>query len=544
MRTLPLAMLAIFPALVLSTLQPPVWAAESEGDQVTKPYLNGTVRVSGAGGDGFGFIVGEDHGVLSIVTAKHVVTADNPSSDRPVRVYFHSNPSAPIILDISTVVTPRALDLALLQVKRPGGLNWQPQAACSRFERADRVWWIGRDGRWDVPLNNEAGLLKDSKPDADSDHIEFSALGVKPGVSGAPLIGSTGILGMVVVDNTNAAEALPVARIQPFVAQHGAWSLADCGSAQATQAAIPSPNAVKLVLVGRNKPDLAGVSGKPTSPMPETVVARPYSGLQTDEGKTSTEPKSFRDNLKYGVLGPEMVVIPAGSFQMGSPDNEPGRSNDEGPRHPVTIQSFALGRYEVTFYDYDRFAKATGRTLPSDEGWGRRNRPVINVTLHDAQAYTQWLSAQTDHTYRLPSEAEWEYAARAGTTTPYWWGDVASHEQANYDKYKSVGGVAQGRDQWEYTAPVGSFPPNPFELYDTADNVWEWVADCWHESYQHAPADGSAWMQEDGGICDFLRVVRGGSWRSHPQYLRSAFRFGLWTGLAINFVGFRLARTL
>jgi formylglycine-generating enzyme required for sulfatase activity len=537
-------MLAMFPALALSFLQPPARAADSEGDQVTKPYLNGTVRVSGAGGDGFGFIVGQDHGVLSIVTAKHVVTADNPSSDSLVRVYFHSNPSEPINVDISTVVTPKALDLALLQVNRPGGLDWQPQPACNQFQRNDKVWWVGRDKQWDVPLDNEAGLLKDSKPNADSDHIEFSALGVKHGVSGAPLIGSTGILGMVVVDNTNAAEALPVARIQPFVAQHGAWSLAGCGMAQATKSATPPPNAVELTTeVGRNKPDLAGVSGKPTSPMPETVVARPYSGLQADEGKTSSQLKSFRDNLKDGGLGPEMVVIPAGTFMMGSSDNKPGRGFDEGPRHAVTIQSFAMGRYEVTFDDYDRFTRATGRNLPADAGWGRGNRPVFYVSWDDAQAYANWLSAQTGHTYRLPTEAEWEYAARAGTTTAYWWGAQASHKQANYGKDESGGGLAQGRDQWVHTAPVGSFPPNDFGLYDTAGNVWEWVADCLHESYQHAPADGSAWMQEDGGDCD-RRGVRGGSWLYGPRILRSAGRDGNWPDAAYVNQGFRLARVM
>lgn len=509
MLTLPQVMLAIFPALVLSTLQPPAWAAESEGDQVTKPYLNGTVRVSGAGGDGFGFIVGEDHGVLSIVTADHVVTAQNPGSEKPVSVYFHSNQLVPLTVKSATMETSHPLDLALLQVDRPSGLDWQPQHACSRFERADTVWWIGRDKQWDVPLDNEAGHLRFSKPEAKNDHIIFSTQFVEKGVSGAPLIGRYGILGMVVVDDTYAAEALAVERIKRFVAQHGAWSLADCGSAQATKAATPPPNAVELT---------------------------------TDEGKTSSQLKSFRDRLKNGGIGPEMVVIPAGSFQMGSPKNEPGRSDDEGPLHTVTIRSFAMARYEVTFVDYDRFAKTTGRSLPSDEGWGRGNRPVINVTWHDAQAYTQWLTAQTGHSYRLPTEAEWEYAARAGKTTPYWWGTQASHEQANYGKDECCEGLAQGLDQWINTAPVGSFPANPFDLYDTAGNVFEWVADCWHESYQHAPADGSAWMQEDGGDC--VRGVRGGSWFFFPQYLRSANRDRNAPDGAFNILGFRLARAL
>ena len=512
MRTLPQVMLAIFPALALSTLQPPVWAAESEGDQVTKPYVNGTVRVKGAGGNGFGFIVGEDHGVLSIVTPDHVVTAQNPGSDRQVDVYFNSNPPAHVVVDSATVASSRAFDLALLQVNKPGGLDWQPQAACSEFQKSEKVWWVGRDGRWEVPRDNEAGELKSLQPNAENDHIEFSTYGVKPGVSGAPLIGGKGILGMVVVDATNAAEALAIERIQRFVAQHGAWSLAGCGLAQATHAATPTRQAV---------------SAAQTNPA-------------TGDGKSTSQPKSFRDNLKDGGLGPEMVVIPAGSFQMGSPDKEPGRDKDEGPRHAVTIPSFALGRYEVTFDDYDRFARATGRTLPSDQGWGRGNRPVIHVSWNDAQAYAHWLATQTGHSYRLPTEAEWEYAARAGTTTPYWWGDQASHEQANYGKDECCGGLATGRDQWEYTAPAGSFPANLFGLYDTAGNVWEWVADCYHDNYQGAPDDGSAW--EDKPSCN--RGVRGGSWLNNPQYLRSAYRGGSGPDDTDLNRGFRLARAL
>ena len=512
MRTLPRVVLAIFPALALSTLQPPAWAAESEGDQVTKPYLNGTVRVSGAGGEGFGFIVGEDHGVLSIVTADHVVTAQSPGSDRSVSVYFHSKPPVRLVLDNATVASSRKLDLALLQVNRPGGLDWQPQAACSQFQRADRVWWIGRDGQWDVPLDDEAGRLKSSQPNAENDHIEFSALGVKHGVSGAPLIGGKGILGMVVVDDTNAAEALSIERIQRFVAQHGAWNLTGCGLIQ------------------------------PTIWATQRVIAAQISPMKS-EGKTSTQSNSFRDQLKDGGLGPEMVVIPAGSFMMGSPDDEPGRSNDEGPLHAVTIQSFALGRYEVTFDDYDRFARATDRTLPRDEGWGRGKWPVINVSWDDAQAYAHWLSAQTGHSYRLPTEAEWEYAARAKTTTPYWWGTQASHEQANYGKDACCEGLALGRDQWVNTAPVGSFPANPFGLYDTVGNVYEWVADCWHESYHHAPSDGTAWMLEDGSYCDF-RIVRGSAWDDGPPILRSTIRYRNPPNMGNNNIGFRVARAL
>ncbi|MFM8442236.1 MAG: formylglycine-generating enzyme family protein [Methylococcus sp.] len=242
----------------------------------------------------------------------------------------------------------------------------------------------------------------------------------------------------------------------------------------------------------------------------------------------------FQDDLKDGGKGPVMVVIPAGSFTMGSPETEKGRYTDESPQHTVTIaQPFAMSRDEVTFDDYDRFAKATNRKPPDDSGWGRGNRPVIKVSWQDAQDYAAWLSKQTHQTYRLPSEAEWEYAARAGTSTAYWWGDELGKNHAN-------GGG--GGSEWDgkQTAPVGSFPANPWGLRDTAGNVWEWVEDCWHDNYEGAPGDGSAWTGDQG--CD--RGVRGGSWYVNPQNPRSAFRLRYRPDGTDIIRGFRLARAL
>ncbi len=234
---------------------------------------------------------------------------------------------------------------------------------------------------------------------------------------------------------------------------------------------------------------------------------------------------------------PEMVSIPPGNFLMGSPESEAERDSDEGPQHEVTIDyAFEIGKYEVTFDEYDVFAKQTNRQLPDDEGWGRGNRPVINVSYDDAQVYVQWLSKETGKKYRLPTEAEWEYAARAGSTTAYWWGDDIGQNNAVCHNCGS---------QWDgkQTAPVGSFSTNTFGLYDTAGNVWEWTQDCWHADYQGAPVDGSAWLEANGGECD-RRVVRGGSWNINPQYLRSAIRFRYYTGGANYILGFRVARDL
>ena len=229
---------------------------------------------------------------------------------------------------------------------------------------------------------------------------------------------------------------------------------------------------------------------------------------------------------------PEMVVIPAGRFWMGCVS---GRDCDdsEQPVHEVRVESFELGKYEVTFEEYDRFTAATGRERANDRGWGRGRRPVINVSWTDAVAYTRWLSEQTGERYRLPTAAEWEYAARAGAVTKYSWGNEIGSNLANCNGCGS---------QWdkEQTAPVGSFGPNRWGLHDLHGNVWEWVQDCWNESYQGAPTNGSAW---ESGDCS-QRVLRGGSWDFNPRYLRSAYRVGYTAASRYLNSGFRVARTI
>ena len=211
---------------------------------------------------------------------------------------------------------------------------------------------------------------------------------------------------------------------------------------------------------------------------------------------------------------PEMVVIPSGSFKMGCVSGiDCGES--EKPVHAVSIDSFALSKYEVTFEEYDAFTNATRRERADDEGWGRGRRPVINVSWYDAMAYAEWLSEQTRDRYRLPSEAEWEYAARAGSTTKYSWGNEIGRNRANCDGCGSVWGG-------ERSALVGSFSANGWGLHDMHGNVWEWGLDCWNENYEGAPIDGFAWLSGD---CD-KRVLRGGSWFNGPGNLRSARRFG------------------
>jgi len=221
-------------------------------------------------------------------------------------------------------------------------------------------------------------------------------------------------------------------------------------------------------------------------------------------------------------LEPDMAVIKGGCFDMGSPENEPERTRFEDPRHQVCLRGFSLGKYEVTFDEYDRFARASGRALPEDNGWGRGRRPVINISWDEAKAYADWLSQQTGKHYRLPTEGEWEYAARAGTAAAFPGGGCINTALANYDgrtDYYYCGaktGTYLGRTQ-----AVGGYPANAWGLYDMQGNAWEWVADCWHENYQGAPEHGTAWQA--GDHCS-ARVVRGGAWDDGPDALRSAFR--------------------
>ncbi len=255
----------------------------------------------------------------------------------------------------------------------------------------------------------------------------------------------------------------------------------------------------------------------------------------TSDDSIDYSPEIFSDNLRDGRAGPEMVKIPTGEFSMG--DIWKTGAPDELPVHKVYIHKpFGIGLYETTFAEYDHFAEATGRPLPDDAGWGRGKRPVINVSWEDALAYADWLSTNTGKSYRLPSEAEWEYASRAGVASRYWWGDEAELSYANCD---GCGSRWDGRQ----TASVGSLEPNPFGLYDIAGNVWEWVQDCWHKNFNGAPVDGRAWEEARDSECS-VRVLRGGSWNYPTRFVRSSNRDWNWPDTRHNFIGFRLARDM
>lgn len=258
------------------------------------------------------------------------------------------------------------------------------------------------------------------------------------------------------------------------------------------------------------------------------------------EAKARLALKQIPIDLKPGTVFqqcadcPEMVVLPPGRFLMGGTEGDRVRQKNEVPRHEVKISKpFAIGRFEVTFSQWDACVAAGGCNYsPQDRGWGRGNLPVIYANWTDIKEYLEWLTQLTSRKYRLPSEAEWEYAARAGTETVYFWGDDVGTDNANCLGCRKLGG--------DQTVPVGSFAPNAFKLYDMHGNVWEWMADCWNGSYGNAPADGSAWT---AGDCD-QRAVRGGAWGTEPDDLRSSRRMADKVNLRSGKLGFRVVMIL
>ena len=283
------------------------------------------------------------------------------------------------------------------------------------------------------------------------------------------------------------------------------------------------------------------VESAPSRVEPSPVEPEPVSSTSWQAGAR------FSDALASGGRGPEMVVLPSGRFYMGCVSGM-GCSNRERPIREVSMAApFGVSIHEVTMDEYDRFTAATGGSRVDDGGWGRGRRPAVNVSWSDAQEYVAWLSGETGGAYRLLTEAEWEYAARAGSTTQFHFGDQPM-ELCRHGNHADVS--VPERVEWRNTlcsdrialetAEVGSYAPNPWGLHDIHGNVWEWVEDCWNGTYEDAPGDGRAWTQGD---CS-RRVLRGGSWNNRPALLRAAGRNGVSAGERGLNIGFRVARTL
>ena len=279
------------------------------------------------------------------------------------------------------------------------------------------------------------------------------------------------------------------------------------------------------------------------------LILSQLSGEAQQKSSQAREVSGPKDAFRDCAACPEMVAVPAGVFIMGSPPIEQGRNPDEGPQRKVTFaQPFAAGKYEVTFAQWDTcVAEAGCMHKPGDNNWGRGKRPVINVSWNDAQQFVSWLTKKASTRYRLMTEAEWEYAAR-GTTkatdgqgqSPFSTGPTISSSQANYDANFVYGVGAKMGIYRQKTLDVGSFKSNAFGLHDMHGNVWEWVEDCYKDSYAGAPTDGSAVTSR---TCT-LNILRGGSWNYYPQLLRSAYRYASAPGVRVEYAGFRVARSM
>lgn len=273
---------------------------------------------------------------------------------------------------------------------------------------------------------------------------------------------------------------------------------------------------------------------------PAASEATQYAGI----GAAAPRAKIRRiiDHARPSASEMNMVTIQPATFVMGSPSDEHKRDANEGPQQQITLShTFEIGKYEVTFNDWRKCVADGGCRgyMPKDGGWGKGNRPVINISWNDSQAYIKWLNAKTGLQYRLPTEAEWEYVARGGQDAPFSTGYSISATQANFNGENPYGGAAKGPYRRK-TLPVGSFNPNTFGVYDIHGNVYEWVQDCWSPDHSDAPVNGEARLN---GNCKF-RVMRGGSWVTHGYQIRASKRLRYTTDYRYDDYGFRLARTL
>lgn len=449
--------------------------------KITSKPAEGTRRI------GTGFIVKLEKEAAYIVTAAHVVAADpNP------RVEFFTRKNVPVPAEVLPGAEGddelRGLALLLVRGKEnlPSGLSALFPASASSVSGGEPIMVIGfprSAGPWNVTAGNVG-----SRQGRD---IFFSPA-IDAGNSGGPIFRQGEVVGMVMAA-TSSGHGITARSVQDYIEGFGITAQ-DSTSAASTAAASSPPPAATAKLEPRHMTQDQEITGKD---------------------------------------GASMVRIPAGKFMMGSPDGVGDK--DERPVHEVRFpKPFAIARYETTFEEYDRFAQATGRALPSDAGFGRGRRPVINVSWEDARDYAAWLSQQTGKHYRLPTEAEWEYAAQAGVADK-WSGTSIEEELPAYAVYDEN---SQNR-----TASVGSKKPNRLGLHDMSGNVWEWVEDCWHENYKAAPADGSAWLRTGGGDCG-QRVGRGGSWFGSSVHLRASDRSRTYADFRNWYIGFRLAHDI
>lgn len=450
---------------------------------------------------GFGFIVARDGTSLIVATADHLLRGRGPDATvSDIRVRFFDRPYEKQAA--SYVRTPEnRIDLGIVSVEAPPGFALDAamlDPESSDLGTGEDVWFIGRSNDWYVPARPGAV----NRLVALDDEIVVDGLAVRPGTSGAPLLSERGIVGMIVrdVDSEEVRATTIVAIVEAFEQWRVPFDLVPSD--------VPRPAA-------------------------QTASAAPAVPATEDASDDCEQ-------------CPALVPIKAGTFRIGSPESEPGRAADEGPMTQVRVEAFRLGRNEVTVGEFEAFVAATGHDSSGcewfDGGWVNdpnrswrepgiaqtADHPVICVSYGDAVAYADWLSQTSGQAFRLPSEAEWEYAARAGTQTAFHVGAELETSAANIGQ--SHGG----------TVPVGSFAANAWGLRDMHGNVYEWVEDCWIADHDGRPQSGVARVAGSGADCG-RRVIRGGAWVSSPTKARSAFRGANGIDARNIYLGFRVA---
>ena len=330
--------------------------------------------------------------------------------------------------------------------------------------------------------------------------------------------------------------------VPPFLSQAQAKRRAEAGAAGSLADAVAARRAdEEAQAIVQTEKLKAATQGRLPGLHPQSLPMSSCDGVETRVG-IGRRCLTHNDNFNDCPTCPEMVVIPAGEVLIGSPTHEEGSASNEVPQHKVTIKRpFAVSKFETTFEEWDAcLLESACKHTPNDQKWGRGRHPVVNVSWEDAKEYVTWLSKKTGLQYRLLSEAEWEYVARAGTLTAFSTGESITSDDANFDGGYTYGGSEKGPYR-KSTVEVGSFRPNAFGLHDMHGNVWEWVEDCWHKDYTGGPSDASSWTDRCN---ERSRVLRGGSWIDPPRIVRSAHRSRNIPVYRSGTVGFRVARTL
>ncbi len=517
-------------------------------DQIKKSV----VKITSQGRQGTGFIVGLMSDTVYILTISHVVTGD---SEPKVEFFGQARKFKAETLAIEG---QQANGFALLAVTGSIPSDAIPLYVNYKFEfkEGDSVFTFGfptSGGNWAYDeLSYSSRIARE---------IIFSG-NVKKGNSGSPLIKGDEVVGMVTSMTTGSAHANSSTSIIEFLRG-------------VKEGSIVLEQMEKWGVNWREAYDKHRIAAEKAAAAKDDELARlreenerlRKAGILQPEVTSSQPSKSFRDKLKDGSLGPEMVQIPAGTFRMGSNDGE----SDEKPVHTVSVKSFAMGKYEVTRGEFRKFVEATSYKTEAEKergcyGWTgsewKENsaynwknigfiqddkHPVVCVNQNDAKAYVKWLSEQTGKDYRLPSEAQWEYAVRAGSTSKYFWGENVNEacRYANVADKKakeqfSNWSIVDCADGYVFTSPVGVFESNKFGLYDMTGNVWEWLEDVWHDNYNGAPSDGSAWVNGDNRYQ--WHLLRGGSWDVDDNLLRCANRDGFGSTFGSYFKGLRISR--